>query len=189
MNDTRRWRGHVFIGVSLDGFIARPDGDLAWLTNPPGRREHLRAESAQPAESWETFFPKIDHIVMGRGTYDTVVGFDEWPDMYDDKTVIVLSTTLPCETSGVTIVRTLGEAVDLLDGCDAREVYVDGGQTIQSFLRAGLVDEITTCWAPILIGRGRRLFDTIERDVLLTLVGNHTTDLGMVHSTYRVERH
>ena len=67
--EQRRWTGRVFIGVSLDGFIARPGGEIDWLTDPTPGPEHATISSSAEAEGWETFFPSIDHLVMGRGTY------------------------------------------------------------------------------------------------------------------------
>ncbi|MDO4244304.1 MAG: dihydrofolate reductase family protein [Actinomyces sp.] len=186
MTNRRAWRGRVFIGVSLDGYIARLDGDINWLTDPPLGRDHARIDSSRHALNWESFFPGIDHVVMGRNTYDTVIGFDEWPDMWSGKSVVVLSTSLPRDTEHITVARTLNEAVAFLNESQAREVYVDGGKAIQSFLRAGLIDEITISWAPVLIGGGRRLFDVLDDDVLLTLRGSHTTENGMVGTTYHV---
>lgn len=181
----RAWLGRVTIGVSLDGFIARPDGDIGWLVEPPAGREHVAIQSSRPAVTWDSFLPAVDHVVMGRGTYDTVRGFDEWP--YPGKTVIVLSTTLTEPDGRVRLARTLDEAVAMLDAGGARQVYIDGGQTIQAFLRAGLIDEVTVSWAPMLLGVGRRLFGSLAQDTLLTLLGTHATQDGMVHATYRVE--
>ncbi|HEY8722087.1 dihydrofolate reductase family protein [Pengzhenrongella sp.] len=184
MTDTRHWQGCVFIGVSLDGFIARPDGNLDWLTAPTVR-QHIAPETTAPALVWETFFPTVDPLVMGRSTYETVLGFDEWP--FDDKTVIVLSTTLRTEDPRVTVASSLDEAQRLLAMHDAQRVYIDGGRTIQSFLSAGLVDELTVSIAPVLIGSGSRLFGDLDHDVLLTLRGTHATgDDGMVRITYAV---
>ncbi|MDO5081793.1 MAG: dihydrofolate reductase family protein [Arachnia propionica] len=100
--------------------------------------------------------------------------------------VTVLPTSLLDDTDHVTVARTLNEAVTILNESQAREVHVDGGKTVQSFLRAGLIDEITVFWAPVLIGKGRRLFDALDDDVLLTLQGSHTTETGMVGATYLV---
>lgn len=181
----RAWLGRVTIGVSLDGFIARPDGDIGWLVEPPAGRDHTPIESSRPAVTWDGFLPAVDHVVMGRGTYDTVRGFDEWP--YPGQAVIVLSTTLTEPDGRVRAARTLDEAVAMLDAGGARQVCVDGGQTIQAFLRAGLIDEITLSWAPVLLGAGRPLFGSLPGDVLLTLRGTHATVDVMVHATYRVE--
>lgn len=179
----RSWRGCVFIGTSLDGYIAKPDGDLTWLTDPEPR-EHTTGEGTHPALVWETFYPTVDTIVMGRTTYDTVSGFEEWP--FEGKDVVVLSTTLEA-SEHAQVVRSLDEASARLAETGAERVYVDGGRTVQSFLSAGLVDEITVSIAPVLLGRGSRLFGELDRDVLLTLRGHHSTEGdGLVRVTYDV---
>lgn len=184
MTDDRNWQGCVFIGTSLDGYIAKPDGDLAWLTDPTPR-PHITESTAHPALVWETFFPRIETLVMGRSTYETVLGFDAWP--FDDKRVIVLSTTLG-GNGQVEVASSVEQARVLLDGGGAGRVYIDGGRTIQGFLAAGLVDEITISIAPVLLGRGSRLFGDLDRDVLLTLRGHHSTqDDGLVRATYAVQ--
>lgn len=184
MTHIRSWTGCVFIGISLDGFIARPDGDLDWLTNPTPR-PHTTGMTEHPALTWETFFPTIDTIVMGRSTYETVLGFDSWP--FHEKRVIVMSTTI--EAAGrVEVARTLEEAHRLLDAGGASRVYVDGGRTIQAFLGAGLVDEMTVSIAPVLIGQGHRLFGDLTNDVNLTLRGHHSSEGdGLLRVTYGLD--
>lgn len=183
MSIDRTWRGCVFIGTSLDGYIARPDGDLAWLTNP-SPRPHVTDSTAHPALEWETFFPSVDALVMGRSTYETVLGFGSWP--FENKRVIVLSTTLE-RNHHVHVVRSVQEAHKLLEDDHAGRVYIDGGRTIQAFLAAGLVDEITVAIAPVLLGQGHRLFGDLDQDVLLTLRGHHSTpDGGLLRATYDV---
>lgn len=183
MTTDRTWHGCVFIGTSLDGYIAKPDGDLAWLTDPLPR-PHTTDSTAHPALVWETFFPTVDTLVMGRSTYETVLGFDSWP--FEGKRVIVLSTTIPSNNQ-VHVVRSVSEAQQMLDAEGAARVYVDGGRTIQAFLAEGLVDEITVSIAPVILGRGRRLFGDLDQDVLLTLRGHHSThDGGLLRATYDV---
>ncbi|BDA64561.1 dihydrofolate reductase family protein [Actinomyces capricornis] len=182
----------MFIAASLDGFIARPDGAIEWLTDPaPGPRHHAPEAPAGPSTSahaleWEQFLPSIDHLVMGRGTYEKVLTFEEWP--YEGLGVIVLSTALEAEDPRITPARSLEEAVALLDARGARQVYVDGGRVIQSFLCEDLIDEITLAWAPVLLGSGLPLFGPLPRDTRLELVASHTGQNGLVHATYRVYR-
>ncbi|MBO3723490.1 dihydrofolate reductase family protein [Actinomyces bowdenii] len=189
----RLWRGRAFIAASLDGFIARPDGAIEWLTDPapgpchhppegPGSSEHSSARALE----WEQFLPSIDHLVMGRGTYEKVLTFGEWP--YEGLGVIVLSTALEAGDPRITQARSLEEAVALLDARGARQVYVDGGRVIQSFLREDLIDEITLAWAPVLLGSGLPLFGALPQDIRLELVASHTGQGGLVHATYRVYR-
>lgn len=185
MKRQRTWTGRVFIGASLDGYIARPDGNIDWLTDPTPGPSHATINSSTEVEGWDTFFPSVDHLVMGRGTYEKVLTFDGWP--YDGKQVIVMSTTLETDDSRITIARTLEDAVHHLDGAAAEQVYVDGGQVIQAFLRADLIDEISIGWAPVLIGSGLSLFGLLETDVQLSLVASNAGG-GMVNATYRVHR-
>jgi dihydrofolate reductase len=181
----RGWTGRVFIGASLDGFIARPDGAIDWLTDPPADgRCHARITSSAEVAGWETFFPSVDHVAMGRGTYEKVLTFDTWP--YEGKRVIVMSTALAANDDRITIARTLDDAVRELARAD--QVYVDGGKVIQAFLRADLIDEITIGWAPTLIGTGRPLFGLLESDITLSVLASNASAGGMVHATYRVHR-
>lgn len=184
MTYDREWIGRVFIGASLDGFIARPDGAIDWLTDPADGPRHARITSSTEVAGWETFFPSVDHIVMGRGTYEKVLTFGGWP--YDGKRVIVMSTTLATDDDRITIARTLDDAVSELAGAD--QVYVDGGKVIQTFLRADLIDEISIGWAPTLIGEGLPLFGFLKSDVHLSLMASNASAGGMVHATYRVHR-
>lgn len=186
MTEQREWTGRVFIGVSLDGYIARSDGNIDWLTDPAPGPNHAKISSSSEVAGWDTFVPTVDHLVMGRGTYEKVLTFDGWP--YDGKRVIVMSTKLETDDDRITIARTLEEAVQCLTTSGARQVYVDGGKVIQAFLRADLIDEISIGWAPVLIGSGLSLFGALDDDVQLALVASNASSGGMVHATYRVYR-
>jgi dihydrofolate reductase len=186
MTNHRDWTGRVFIGASLDGFIARPGGEIDWLTSPAPGPRHASVTSSKAALDWETFFPGIDHIVTGRGTYEKVLTFDVWP--YGGKRVIVLSATLPADDARITVARSMEEALRELAGSAADQVYVDGGKVIQAFLRAGLIDEISIGWAPVLIGDGLPLFGFLDHDIQLSLTATNASDSGMIHATYAVHR-
>ncbi|HEX2857812.1 MAG TPA: dihydrofolate reductase family protein [Propionibacteriaceae bacterium] len=183
---SRAWTGHVFVGASLDGFIARPDGDLGWLTDPPPEPTHAAVVSDLPVRGFDAFLAGIDHVVMGRGTYEKVLTFGFWP--YAPRPVIVLSTALDTDDERITIARSLDEALRLLEQDSAAHVYVDGGQVIQTFLRADLIDEIDVAWAPVLIGSGLPLFGALGREVRLSLTASSADEGGMVHASYRVHR-
>lgn len=147
----------VFIGTSLDGFIAREDGDITWLTG--------RGESAGDM-GFFAFLDTVDTVVLGRTTYETVLAFGEDAWVYGDRRVAVVSTTLPEDTDPrVTVYRDLGALVAGLEKEGAEHVYPDGGRLIQSFLRAGLVDRLMIATAPVLIGSGHRLFGDLDADV------------------------
>lgn len=184
MPGDREWQGCVFVGASLDGFIARTDGDFEWLSRPRPRI-HAQPTSSLPALTWEDFFPSVDLIVMGRVTYELARSFTEWP--YGERPMIVLSRTLADQQGRVQVARSVGEAVAAIDGHRARRVYVDGGRAIQSFLAAGLVDELTVAFAPVLIGRGIRLFGELDSDIQLTVRGSHVSAPdGLLRITYDV---
>lgn len=182
----RTWRGRVFIGVSLDGKIARDDGTLDWLTDLPDRQHDVDGLPGHPALVWETFYATVDAIVMGRATYDSVLGFGEWP--FAGRHVIVLTTRDDLADPRVRTAASIADATSLLDELGAREVYLDGGRTIQSFLRAGFVDELTVSVAPIVLGAGRPLFGDLDADVQLAVRGSHATADGLVRTTYEVVR-
>jgi dihydrofolate reductase len=170
--------------MSLDGLIARPDSSLDWLTDPP-QITHEHITSDRPAIDWDTFLPANDHLVMGRGTYEKILTFDRWA--YGNQRVVVLSRSLPADVDHrITVTRSIREAASLLSARQAENVYIDGGQTVQAFLAAGLVDEVTIGIAPVLIGTGIPLFGRVPADVHLRLRAAHASDGGMVHATYDV---
>jgi dihydrofolate reductase len=183
----RVWRGRVFVGMSLDGYIARADSDFDWLTDPSSGIHHEPGTSDRRALEWGTFLPSIDHIVMGRGTYEKVLTFDHWP--YPDQHVIVLSSTLPgAVDSRISVTHSVACTMTLLAERGARQVYVDGGKVIQSFLAHDLIDEVTVAIAPVLIGAGIPLFGSLDHDIRLRLSAAHASDGGMTHATYEVVR-
>ncbi|SOY57767.1 dihydrofolate reductase family protein [Cupriavidus taiwanensis] len=174
---------HVFIATSLDGFIARPDGDIGWLL-----------ERDDPAEDhgYTDFIADKDAIVMGRGSYEKVVTMGDWPY---DRPVLVLSRQL-AGTPVPDILRgkvrfsdaTPQDALAQLEAEGVRRVYVDGGQVVQSFLREGWIADMVVTTVPVLIGAGRPLFGALPRDVSLKLESSRHFPSGLVQSAYRVLR-
>jgi dihydrofolate reductase len=186
METDRQWRGMALIATSADGFIAREDGDISWLTDAPPEPRHVPGlDGPHPPPGYHEFYASVDHLVIGRGTYEKVLTFGSRP--YPEKKVIVLSTTMTeGADTNITVVRSVHAAVQLLAARRARRVYVDGGKVIQSFLRHGLVDELTVSVAPVLLGGGLPLFGRLDRDVRLIHLGSATGDTGMVTSHYAV---
>lgn len=182
----RTWRGVVYIATSVDGYIARKDSDITWLTEPDESVQHP-GDVAGPGHeaNFESLMKRVDQLVMGRATYEKLLTFNEWPYPIP---VIVLSTTLPSEGHDrVTIVRSLDEAVAEVNSRGAKGVYVDGGVTVQSFLRAGLIDEITITLAPVIIGGGIPLFGELGHDVTLSLQAVEASG-GYLSARYDVVR-
>lgn len=171
----------VFIAQSLDGFIARPDHGLDWLEVETPEGEDF---------GYAALMERVDALVMGRNTFETVLGFDvPWP--YGETPVVVL-TSRPLEIPEAlrgTVSRSGGtpdEVAAELAARGIREAYLDGGATIQRFLRAGLVSEMTISTIPVLIGAGIPLFGALDEDQPLELVEARGYEGGIVLSRYRV---
>jgi dihydrofolate reductase len=172
----------VFIGISLDGFIARTNGDLDWLPGSDG-------ESGGEDYGFQDFFSSIDTVVMGRHTYEFALTFKEWP--YRGKRVVVLSSGHPTSFTALAdgvdgISSSPEDLVSRLASQGSRHAYIDGGKTIQGFLRAGLIRHITITRIPVLIGVGIPLFGPTAHDIHLRHVRTTTFDNGFVQSTYMV---
>ena len=170
-------KASVFIGTSLDGFIARANGDLDFL--PPGGGE---------PHGYDEFMATVDALVIGRNTFETVLSFDSWP--YGAKPVFVLSTRpLPEAPAAARVERMSGAPAEIVSSLDARgiaHVYLDGGETIQRFLRAGLVQRLVITRVPVLIGRGIPLFGAIPHDIPLRHVATRHFPSGLVQSEYEI---
>lgn len=168
----------VFIGISVDGFIARPNGELDWL--PEGDGE---------PHGYDEFFAAVDVIVIGRKTFETVLSFDAWP--YGDKRVVVLSSR-PVDLSAVKegVVEQMAgppdEIVARLAASGAHHLYVDGGITIQGFLNAGVIQRLIITRVPVLIGEGIPLFGPLSRDIRLQHVAPRQYQSGLVQSEYQI---
>lgn len=173
----------VFIATSLDGFIARRDGSIDWLE----RANQL----VIPGEDcgYHSFIETVDILVMGRNTYEQVLTFSEWP--YPEKKLIVLSSKgahVPqLLTNKVSVTsESPQKLLERLSNSTIKHIYVDGGQTIQSFLNAGLIDEITITTIPILLGSGKPLFGSLKSDISLQHIFNKTYPFGFVQNKYKV---
>jgi len=170
----------VFVGTSVDGFIARRDGRFDFLPAEP-----------EP-HGFEELMAAVDAIVMGRNTFEVVMAFDVWP--YGDKRVVVLSS----RALDLGVARARGGVVEQMSGTPAEIVarlaasgathlYVDGGLTIQEFLRAGLIQRLVVTRVPVLIGDGIPLFGALPHDVKLRHVETRSFPSGLVQSEYEVE--
>lgn len=175
--------GHVFIATSIDGFIARPDGDIGWL---------LQRDDPAEDHGYADFIADKDMIVMGRGSYEKIASFDAWPY---DRPVLVLSrqlagTPVPDALKGKLRFSGLSpsQAMAELRRQGVQKAYVDGGQLVQSFLRDGLIEDMVITTVPVLIGAGRPLFGELPHDVDLALVASRSFPSGLVQSAYRVSR-
>jgi dihydrofolate reductase len=175
----------VFIATSLDGFIARSDGSIDWLNKAN--------ESVTPGEDcgYSEFMADVDALVMGRNTFEQVLTFESWP--YGSIPVIVLSQrgiSLPPDLPPNVSVsnETPSALVARLTESGIKKIYVDGGLTIQSFLSADLIVDITITVIPVLLGSGRSLFGALSADVHLAHESTTAFEFGFVQNRYRVIR-
>jgi dihydrofolate reductase len=171
-------KASVFVGASVDGFIARTDGTLDFLDHA-GNEPH----------GYDEFIATVDAIVMGRNTLEIVLGFKMWPFK---KPVFVLSThPLPALPSGASAERLEGEPADVVAQLEARgfgSIYVDGGITIQRFLDAGLIDRLIVSRVPVLVGSGIPLFGPLTHDVVLRHVATRQFASGLVQTEYAIAK-
>ena len=167
----------VFVGTSVDGFIARPNGSF----------DFLPADGGEP-HGYDEFIASVDAIVMGRNTYETVLAFPTWP--YGNKRVVILSSrALDLSAAGGAVEQMAGPPADIvsaLAATGAHHLYIDGGITIQRFLRAGMIHRLIITHVPVLIGEGIPLFGTLPHDVHLRHVTTRHYPSGLVQSEYHI---
>ena len=153
-------KASVFIATSLDGFIARENGDLDWLTGG-------ESASTEQDYGYQEFMDSVDTIVIGRNTFEPVLTFDTWP--YSGKKVVVLSSgpsAVPPHLMDSVEWLSLPpqQLAERLAAQGAAHLYVDGGKTIQGFLTAGLINELIVTRIPVLIGTGIPLFGPLNHE-------------------------
>jgi len=175
----------AFIATSFDGFIARLNGKLDWLNEAAG-------EDKSEDYGYQQFVASVDCIVLGRNSFEKVAAFSQWP--YEKTPVIVLSRHLKSIPPALEDKASLfsGEVELLaveLQSRGFKRVYVDGGATIQSFIRAELLDDITVTQIPVLLGKGIPLFAEVAKDVKLKLLRSQAYASGFVQSSYQILRY
>jgi dihydrofolate reductase len=168
----------VFCGVSVDGFLARPDHALDFLDT-----------DEQEPHGFEEFYGSVDVIVIGRKTFEVVLAFGKW--FYGKKPVVVLSSRALDFSSikGGVVEQMSGEPAQIVTQLKARgfkHAYIDGGITIQRFLAAGLIDRLVITRVPVLIGAGIPLFGPVPRDISLRHVATRCYKGGLVQSEYEL---
>jgi dihydrofolate reductase len=168
----------IFCGASVDGFIARLNDDLDFLDEGGGE-----------PHGYTEFFATVDVLVMGRRTFEKVLTFGSWP--FHDKRVVVLSSS-PIDLSaagGAPVEQMSGtpeEIVSRLEASGAQHAYIDGGITVQRFLRAGMIQRLIVTRVPVLIGEGIPLFGALPHDVKLRHVATRQYASGLVQSEYEL---
>jgi dihydrofolate reductase len=170
----------VYIATSLDGYIADKNGSLDWLQSIPNP-DNLDF-------GWGEFMGQVDALIMGRNTFATVCGFDgEWPYPVP---VFVLSNSMTSiadkyKDKAEIVSGPLAKIVESLNDRGLSNLYIDGGKTIQSFLQADLIDELTITHIPILLGGGTPLFGSLVKSLAFEHINTQVHLNAMVQSTYR----
>jgi len=172
----------VFVGASVDGFIAKLDHTFDFLS--------AGGELDGVDNGYDAFIATVDALLVGRNTFDVARSFPTWP--YGNTPVFALShREIGPAPAGAVVERVSGLPNTVLAQLAARgyrHVYVDGGVTIQQFLRAGLIDRMVVTRVPVLIGTGIPLFGPLDGDVLLEHVATRVIAGCAVQSEYLVKR-
>lgn len=173
----------VFIAKSLDGFIAGKNNELDWLEMIPN--------PAHNDLGFESLINEIDAIVMGKTTFETVLGFGgEWPY---EKHIFVLSNSLKKVPEKLEEKVTLlhGSVQEILKDIHAKgfyNLYIDGGKTVQNFLKEDVIDELRMTTIPVLLGEGISLFDTLPIQLEFTHLKTEVFLNELVQSHYSRKR-
>ena len=162
--------GHVFLGVSLDGFVARLDHRLDWLTKHAATGED---------HGYDAFMAGVDGIIMGSGSLRTVLTFGgvALPEAgHSHERIADAERHSPSPRELMRALHREGWS----------RAYVDGGRLVQSFISEGLIEDLALTIVPILIGTGIRPFGEIGRDIDLELTGTTAFPSRLVQVRYRV---
>lgn len=186
---TGNTRVRVYIACSLDGFIAGPGDDLSWLPGADAASKSqdspdagVTADSDPGALGFDAFLADVGALLMGRRTYDIVMGFGgAWP--YGERPVLV-ATHRPLEAMHPSARRVSGDIAQMVaaarEAAGGRDVYLDGGNLIRQALDAGLVDHLIVTMVPVLLGEGHPLFAGVTRRHTLELTGHYRYGGNMV---------
>lgn len=165
------------LAMSLDGYIAKPDGDVAWLKSVPNpdKTDHGFSE----------FYRKIDTTIMGNSTYKEILGFGI-PFPFPDKENYVISRTDNADTEFVHFTSDIVNLVSNLKAKSGKDIWlIGGGQVNTAFLNNGLIDELLIRIVPIVIGEGLPLFANKPDEMIFKLVGTETFSTGTIQLTYQ----
>ncbi|WP_018127147.1 dihydrofolate reductase family protein [Balneola vulgaris] len=177
----------VYIAVSVDGYIARKDGSLDWL---PGADPNEQSNTPAEDYGYHAFIQSVDALVMGRNTFEMIQSFGSWP--YPMDVFVLTNRPLDKLPDGVTnIYAVQGSPSDVVEQIQQKghqHLYIDGGDTIQQFLKANLISELILTKVPVLIGQGISLFgdSDLGKDIPLKHLSSQSYENGFVQSHYQI---
>lgn len=170
----------LFIATTIDGFIARENGSLDWLFNlsNPNQIDH----------GYGDFISGIDTVVMGRKTYDDVLGFGiEWPYNNCTSYVVTNNSNFSVSTGNTFVLNELNkDSVEQLRSKSLANIWVvGGGEIITQFLNFEEIDEMTLSIIPVILGEGIRLFPGAPKESEFELIRTEAFETGVVNLKYR----
>jgi dihydrofolate reductase len=176
----------VYLGCSLDGCIAGPDHDISFLME-----ERPDIEEWAGGLKFEDFLGQVGALLMGRRTYQVLLDYDAW--YYGDRPVLVATHhPLPKAPKGGDARGAQGTIEELVAqakaAAGAKDVYLDGGDLVRQALDAGLVDEVCLTFLPVILGRGVRLWEGLQRRNDLKFEPPQTHGRGMIQIVGRVQK-
>ena len=179
---TKQRKVIVHIAASADGYIARPDGDLDWLTSRPAPKGFY---------GMNAFMRTIDTMLLGRKTYEASLQLGSTFDSTSRTIVFSHHPPPPNAPAGVEFASgAIGPFVSRLRDEPGKDIWLmGGGDLIASFLDAQAIDEFVVSVVPVFIGDGIPLIARRHRHVPLVLQSVERFDDGLVQLHYRVGSH
>ena len=164
----------LYIASSLDGYVARENGDIDWLPQ-------------SDTSGYDEFYKTIDAVIMGKTTYDQVLTFGEYP-YKDKKSYVFTRNNNPTNDENVEFISNLDEFVkDTLSNLDRNVWLVGGGQIISSFLNNGIIDEVILSIIPVVLGKGIPLFQNIQKETKFELIKTTNYD-NFIELHYKIPK-
>jgi len=166
----------LYIAMSLDGYIAKPDGDISFLS---------LVEKEGEDYGYSKFIETIDTVILGRKTYDTILSMGiDFP--YGDRKVYVLTLTPKPDSGNIQFYSgRLPDLISSLKDQEGKHIYCDGGaETVHHLLQDDLIDEMTISIIPVLLGDGIRLFKGGLQEQKLQLINAQSFEKGLVQLRY-----
>jgi dihydrofolate reductase len=165
------------VAMSLDGFIAGPQGEYDWIPN-------------EPEIDWGAFMARFDTVLMGRRSYEAALGAPGGSALPGMATYVFSRTLRPEDHPGVTIVGTeLGPTIEDLRRRGGKEIWLfGGGDLFRSLLERGYVDLVEVGLVPVLLGRGVPFLAGLATRLALRLTGTRRYPSGILLLTYEIAR-
>ena len=170
----------LYIAMTIDGFIARTDGALDWL-------DAVAQQEANADYGYHDFYASVDTVVMGRKTYEAILGFDvDWPYMECHTYVVTSQPNFICTTPKSHLIHeNIGAQLTSLTKEEGKDIWlVGGGLLVSSLLDMGLVDEMYLSVVPVVLGNGIRLFTGNQLETSFTLVKSTPFSSGIINLIY-----